>query len=658
MAESRNLIGATDGNDITGDSFSPLLDWVHPPLYSPRVENDDGAAAEPQAAASDALPSGPHHLSRRPLIPAIVWIGLVLFSLAARGCPEFSAFYAVFLAVSLLIPAAGALFLIAAYYLGKGRLLPAFKKFTGYAIVLHYVASSLPRVKWAEAGFIGEGRAVFMYVLTLACVAAGCVLFAVMGRKKVLVSFGVITAEEASDPALLKKNRKAKTPNPIAFVLEWVDVIASALIAVILINIFAFQLYIVPTESMVPVFLSGDRPFTVKLLAGPRLPLTEWRLPFFRAPARGDVVTIANPRYPENSGVNLRKYLSQFVSMATITLVTLDKRPDPLVKRIVGMPGEKLMMVDDQLYVRTAKDPDFTPLAIDRERFAQIDLWKLPMEVRNRIGRDAVIDERGRRRLADLDARKNGIDPARLAEGLRDQWRGLEPRLAALSQGTLDAFERDAFEESGGSLKAMRDLAMSAGPAGAGNFFSGMGISTDDVSIALAIARSLAARAALKEYSTSALSSAPGPTAYERGSRRLNLLIKQNLLSRVELDIGLIASGSAYRSIIMDPRHIREISEATELSFYLGLYDSRNFPEFPSGGAFLGPDQYFAMGDNRYNSLDFRFSETTGIRPLDPSDPASILYHSQLAPFPLEKRYIEGYAVFRVWPLSRLGVIR
>ena len=87
------------------------------------------------------------------------------------------------------------------------------------------------------------------------------------------------------------------------------------------------------------------------------------------------------------------------------------------------------------------------------------------------------------------------------------------------------------------------------------------------------------------------------------------------------------------------------------------FYDERNFPEFP-GAAFLGPDQYFAMGDNRYNSLDFRFSEQYQVRALDSSDSSSIQYSSLLAPFPLDMRFIEGYAVFRVWPFSRWGVIR
>jgi hypothetical protein len=64
------------------------------------------------------------------------------------------------------------------------------------------------------------------------------------------------------------------------------------------------------------------------------------------------------------------------------------------------------------------------------------------------------------------------------------------------------------------------------------------------------------------------------------------------------------------------------------------------------------------MGDNRYNSLDFRFGTSQAQRPIDAADPSSVVYASALAPFALDRKYIEGYALFRVWPPSRMGAIR
>ena len=589
---------------------------------------------------------------RSTLIFGLVWIGLIVVAAVLTGCRRFTVLYAVFLAVSVVIIAAELLLLKAVYRDGGHVFLPALRKLTGYSIVALYVAHALPRVGWENAGLLTGHQAVFLYVLTLICTAAG-------------IAFFISVARDRSFPPTDKKARSVARRNPVLWLLEWVDALCFAAIAVLLVETFIFQIYQVPTESMVPVFLSGDRPFTVKLVAGPRLPLTEWRLPFLRRPERGDVVTIANPRYPENSGVNLKKYLSQVVSMITFTLVNIDRttpggapKADPLVKRIVGVPGEKLMMVDDVLYARTATQPDFRPVPQDAARFAQVDLWKLPPQVRARVAAIPV-DERGREILSRWDARKNGADAVSLAASLLQEWGLIRSHVASLPRPVLDAFVQREVPLAGQDVDARLEAAMHFSPGGAENPIARMGVRGDDFILALAVARSSGALAALGEYVTGAADGKPSPDAYARGSHNLDLLIKANLLQRMNRDIVLVSGGASLERVGADPQRVRLVQDARELAMYLErYYDERNFPEFPSGDGFLGPDQYFAMGDNRYNSLDFRFSEEYGIRALDPSDPSSILYSSLLAPFPLEMRFIEGYAVFRVWPFSRWGVIR
>ena len=584
-------------------------------------------------------------------IAGLVWLGCIVLTIILTGCPRFSGFYVASLCISFAIIASGLPLMNAAYRAGKSAAAPGLRKLTGYSIVALYIGHALPRVEWQNAGLIRDGRAAFLYALTLLCTAAGIVFVILMAR----------------DPSYPRRDRNAKARKRgiIALVLEWVDALASAIIAVVLIETFIFQLYQVPTESMVPIFLGGDRPFTVKLVFGPRLPLTEWRLPFLRQPARGDVVTIANPRYSENSGTNLKKYFSQMVFMATLTLVNIDRtaadgtpKADPLVKRIVGVPGEKLMMVDDVLYMRTAAQPAFRPVTVDGARFAQIDLWKLPADVRAKV-QSIPVDERTRTVLAKWDAEKDSGDPGTLAVRLRDDWTRVSSRAAAMPAGVLSAFEKGELPRVNPTIATLRDAAMRFAPAGASNPISQTGAGTEDLGLALAIARSPSALAALKEYAVAGVSDAVGPTPYGRGSRNLNLTIKMNLLDRIDRDLVLIGNGASAAAMEADVERNRLLQDARELYMYLvRYYDMRNFPEFPAGSAFLGPDQYFAMGDNRYNSLDFRFSETTRLRPLDPADPSSVLYPSMLEPFPLEKRYIEGWAVFRLWPFSRMGAIR
>jgi signal peptidase I len=63
-------------------------------------------------------------------------------------------------------------------------------------------------------------------------------------------------------------------------VIEWLDALIFAVIAVTLINIFLFQNYRIPTPSMEKSLLVGDHLFVSKLAYGPRMPNTPIALPF------------------------------------------------------------------------------------------------------------------------------------------------------------------------------------------------------------------------------------------------------------------------------------------------------------------------------------------------------------------------------------------
>ena len=300
----------------------------------------------------------------------------------------------------------------------------------------------------------------------------------------------------------------------------------------------------------------------------------------------------------------------------------------------------------------------FRPVTVDTERYAQVDLWKLAPEVRARI-KEIRANEQTRAVLTRWDAVKNGTDGAALADSLRTRWESLSAAVSHMSPAALSGFEQRQLPRINPATLTLREQALSFAPAGAKNPLSLKGADAEDFPLALAICRSSTALAAVKEYALSGLAPVTGPTPYERGSHALDLIVKENLISRLLRDIELVGSGATVETILADPARIELVQSAKELSLYLDVfYDARNFPPFPSGNTFLGKDQYFAMGDNRYNSLDFRFREAYLPRVLDPADSSSLVYPSLLAPFPLEKRSIEGYAIFRLWPINRLGVIK
>src|SRR5512137_1726177 len=120
-------------------------------------------AAERKAAAAAAAAREFGKDARHVPIMALAWVGLLAATAIAILCPRFTAFYAIYLIVTLGLCAGALAFLDAIYRRQKASLHPSFKKFLGYGLVLHYAAAALPRVDWSNSGLIGEGRVAYMF---------------------------------------------------------------------------------------------------------------------------------------------------------------------------------------------------------------------------------------------------------------------------------------------------------------------------------------------------------------------------------------------------------------------------------------------------------------------------------------------------------------
>lgn len=89
----------------------------------------------------------------------------------------------------------------------------------------------------------------------------------------------------------------------------------------------------IPSGSMLPSVLIGDRILVDKLAYQLRVPFTAWRLTHWSAPARGDVVTFESPE---------------------------DGRL--MVKRVVGIPGDVVALTGNRLSIN-GTNADYQPLA-------------------------------------------------------------------------------------------------------------------------------------------------------------------------------------------------------------------------------------------------------------------------------------------------------
>lgn len=201
-------------------------------------------------------------------------------------------------------------------------------------------------------------------------------------------------------------------------VIEWLDALIFAVIAVTIINIFLFQNYRIPTPSMEKTLLVGDHLAVSKVAYGPRMPntpiafpFTQHTLPFtngkgrswsniivrpykrlagFRHVKNNDVVVFNFPAGDtvciENQAVSYYEIVRERAELLTAEDIRANRklktkeeynalarqliwneytiiyrpvdRRDNYVKRCVGIPGDTITIRNGQLYVNNVPQPD------------------------------------------------------------------------------------------------------------------------------------------------------------------------------------------------------------------------------------------------------------------------------------------------------------
>jgi signal peptidase I len=104
---------------------------------------------------------------------------------------------------------------------------------------------------------------------------------------------------------------------------EWTKSLLIAFALFLIIRTFVVEAFRIPTGSMEQTLLVGDFLLVNKAVYGAQVPGTGRRLPGFDEPRRGDVIVFLPPHEPDKN----------------------------YVKRLVGLPGDTLMMRDKILYV-------------------------------------------------------------------------------------------------------------------------------------------------------------------------------------------------------------------------------------------------------------------------------------------------------------------
>jgi signal peptidase I len=117
-----------------------------------------------------------------------------------------------------------------------------------------------------------------------------------------------------------------------AFFKETFETLATAVILALIIRSFIIQPFKIPTGSMEPTLMPGDRILVLRYVYGLRIPFTFKRVFKYKTPDRGDIIVF---NYPEET-----------------------KRA--FIKRCIGLPNDSIEIKNGEIWInrtRLTKDP-------------------------------------------------------------------------------------------------------------------------------------------------------------------------------------------------------------------------------------------------------------------------------------------------------------
>jgi signal peptidase I len=142
---------------------------------------------------------------------------------------------------------------------------------------------------------------------------------------------------EAPEPEHDPKHAPTKHRNPVTqFLGELPGLIIMAFVLALLIKTFLVQAFFIPSGSMEPTLVPGDRVLVLKVPY------------YFGDPDRGDIIVFEDP---DPSGVPERGIVSGFFHWMFEGLGVQRPDSEDFIKRVIGTPGDTVWARDGQVYV-------------------------------------------------------------------------------------------------------------------------------------------------------------------------------------------------------------------------------------------------------------------------------------------------------------------
>jgi signal peptidase I len=155
------------------------------------------------------------------------------------------------------------------------------------------------------------------------------------------------------------KKKKKKPKKKKSEVRSWIDAIGFAVIAATILRTFLIEAYTIPTSSMEKSMLIGDFLFVSKTAYGPRVPMTPIAFPLVHhtmpiGNGKSYTEAIKLPYHRMKGLGEIKRNDCVVFNWPAETLGRPVDKKENYVKRCVGVPGDKIELIDAQLMVNDA----------------------------------------------------------------------------------------------------------------------------------------------------------------------------------------------------------------------------------------------------------------------------------------------------------------